>query len=122
MFRPGQRVSVTWTVGDYREQTDETWSGTVLRESGTRFLISIDDLPSDEGTPAREFIKNDRLFVKVTPGRLNALDEPDRRICNFCERAPAAGDACADRDGDTWSFNGGYPMGCLIKDNVDAAS
>lgn len=121
MFRPGQRVEVTWTVGGDVYETDETWSGTVLRESGTRFHIAIDDAPSDEGTPARDFIRNERLFVKVSPHRLNALDEPDRQICNFCERAPAEGDSCKDRDGDVWSFNGGYPMGCLIKDNVDAA-
>lgn len=117
MFRTGQRVAVTWTVGgDNEYELDETWPGTVLRESGTRFLISIDDVPSDEGTPARDYINNERLFVKVSPSRLRALDEPDRRICKFCQRAPADGDACQDRDRDVWSRNGGYPLGCLVKE------
>lgn len=121
MFRTGQRVAVTWTVGgDNEYELDETWPGTVLRESGTRFLISIDDVPSDEGTPARSYIKNERLFVKVSPSRLRALDEPDRRICTFCDRAPVDGDACQDRDRDIWSFNSSYPLGCLVKERADA--
>lgn len=114
MFRRGQRVSVSWTVAGDCYELDETWPATVITESGTRFLLSVDDVASDKGTPARDYIKNDRLFVKVSSSRLTALDEPDREICKFCERAPIAGDACQDRDAYIWSFNGGYPQGCLL--------
>ncbi|MBY0394555.1 MAG: hypothetical protein K2Q27_14970 [Novosphingobium sp.] len=120
MFHPGQRVGITWTAGNGDYELDETWPGTVIRESGTRFLIAIDDVPSDEGTPARSYIRNERLFVKVSPSRLQLLDEPDRRICKFCERAPATGDACIDRDTDIWSFNSGFPLGCMLKEAADA--
>ncbi len=122
MFRRGQRVSVTWTVGGDCYELNETWPATVIAEVGTRFVLSVDDVASDEGTPARDYIKNERLFVKVSPSRLTALDEPDRQICKFCERAPITGDACQDRDADIWSFNGGYPQGCLLSPKSAALS
>jgi hypothetical protein len=114
MFHVGQRVAITWEVQTEAPYSlDETWPGTVVRENGTRFVVAVDDVPSDEGTPARDYIKNDGLFVKVAPHRLQALDEPDRSICGYCERTPIAGDACDHRDADLWRHCGGYPPKCL---------
>ncbi|WP_298164997.1 hypothetical protein [Novosphingobium sp.] len=119
MFHVGQRVAITWEVSTEADYSlDETWPGTVVRENGTRFVVAVDDVPSDEGTPARDYIRNDRLFVKVSPQRLRALDEPDRPICNFCERAPSVGEACKDFDRDLWSHNSGYPSGCLLGESA----
>ncbi len=113
LFRIGQRVSVTWTVFYDREDgMDETWPATVISENGTRFLLSIDDVDSNEGTPARQYIKNERLFVKVSPSRIQALDEPDRAICKWCEQAPLPGSECQNRN-DYWGFQS-LPPGCLL--------
>lgn len=77
-------------------------------------IVSIDDVDSDEGTPAREYIKNERLFVKVSPSRIRRLDEPDRPICNWCQKAPGPDDACQERSTDTWwHMVGNCPPGCI---------
>lgn len=115
MFRPGQRVSVTWAVGGDNEYAlDETWPATVIKESGTRFLLSVDDVESDEGTPAKEFINNERLFVKVSPSRLTLLNEPERAICRFCDRAPLAGSDCPERSAEWFHTTGNCPPGCML--------
>lgn len=123
LYRRGQRVSVTWPVYEDGEMpTDNVWPATVIAESGSRFLLSVDDVESDEGMPAKEFIKNERLFVKVAATRLRALDEPDRLICGWCEKAPAPGANGADcLDISTWGGQG-YPPTCLYAQRAAEAS
>lgn len=91
LYRPGDRVSVTWPVcedaghGDYRGEWNlETWPATVIMEKGGKFIICVDDVDSDEGTSARGYIKNDNLYCKVTAGKLKALKEPRRSVCGLC--------------------------------------
>lgn len=107
LFHAGQRVSVTWPNGEYDE--NESWPATIITEVGTRFLISVDDTPGDLETPARDYVKNERLFAKVSPAKLLALDEPDRAICAFCSTAP--GDGQCPEIGKGW---GGNPPSCLL--------
>lgn len=122
MFRPGQRVGITWTVGGDGYELDETWPATVIAETGTRFLVHIDDVESDEGTPARDFINNERLFVKVSPSRLRPLDEPDRTVCKWCQRAPVPGQKCPEAlpdVADIWPD--GVPPYCVLREEQGAA-
>ena len=87
LFSAGQRVSVTWPVGDFDEgYSDETWGATVIKEVGPRFLIKVDDANSDCDTPAKGYVKNPSLFAKTTAARLTALDEPIQAICPTCDR------------------------------------
>ena len=105
MFHAGQRVSVTWPNGEY----DESWPATIITEVGTRFLISVDDTSGDLETPARDYVKNERLFAKVSPVKLRALDEPDRAICEFCGTAP--GNGVCPEIGKGWDGN---PPRCIL--------
>jgi hypothetical protein len=120
MFHAGQRVAVTWTVGGDGYELDETWPATVIRESGNRFVLSVDDVDSDEGTPARGYIRNEQLFVKVSPHRLQKLDEPDRKICEFCQLTPGFGDICKNKD-ELWGGDGS-PPDCILKMQVTACA
>lgn len=90
LYRAGDRVSVTWLVNaeiddhypaDYNE---ETWPATVIGEVGPRWLICVDDVPSDLETPARDYIKSGNLYCKVSAGKLAPLDEPKRCVCDLC--------------------------------------
>lgn len=90
-FRRGQRVSVTWPVPDdsgYDMPTLETWPATVIRESGARFLVLIDDTDSDHETPATEYVKNPTLFARPAPNCVRPIDEPDVTLCMACDHAP----------------------------------
>lgn len=110
MFAPGQRVSVTWPTTDDQGFVDtETWPATIIVESGSRFVIQVDDVPGDLETPAREYVNNPNLFAKVTVSKLRALDEPARIICDFCGGAPGDG-PCPER-GKGWDDN---PPSCLL--------
>jgi len=86
LYRPGDRVSVTWPVlGDeWNSGNLETWPATIIKESGARFVVRVDDVDSDLGTPARSYIKSDSLYCKVSPSKLEKLDEPQRRVCGLC--------------------------------------
>ena len=115
IFLPGQRVSITWTVGNDPYEVDETWPGTIIAENGSKFIVSVDDVDSDEGTPARDYIRNEQLFVKVSPSRIRRIDEPDRSICDWCQKAPGPDDACQERSTDTWwHMVGNCPPGCIV--------
>ncbi len=111
-FEPGQRVSVKWTVfppeyefGD--DYADETWPATVSCESGNKFVIRVDDVPSDFGTPAREYVKSHTLYCKVSASKLTPLDEPPEDICTRCGEIGGLGFAgCFDLNGE-----GGFLMG-----------
>lgn len=89
LFQPGARVAVTWPVPQcdepgYQDYAEEMWPATVIAESGSRFIISVDDVPSDEGTPARGFITNPSLYAKVSSGKLRPINEPCRIVCGIC--------------------------------------
>jgi hypothetical protein len=88
-FRAGQRVSVSWMVhdgGGYDEMpwNLETWPATVSAEVSNKFIILVDDVDSDCGTPARSYVKSANLYCKVSASKLKALDEPDREFCRRC--------------------------------------
>ena len=92
LYRPGQRVSVTWKYypPDWAyEDGDslETWPATVIAETDKGFLIAVDDVPSDNDLPAREYIKNDSLYCNVVAGKLSPLEEPARPVCEHCRSA-----------------------------------
>ena len=93
-FRVGQRVGVTWRLvlpewgwGYEEGLSAEEWPATVVAETKRGFRIAVDDVPSDNDTPARDYIKSDSLYCNVTAGRLRALDEPDRAVCEYCGSA-----------------------------------
>lgn len=90
LYRTGDRVVVSWlvssSVDDYyqNEYSQEIWPATVIKEIGPKFLILVDDVDSDEGTPARSYIMSDTLYCKVSSGKLKPLDEPKRAVCGLC--------------------------------------
>jgi hypothetical protein len=108
LFKPGQRVNVSWPVTDeYGDTGLESWPATVIVETGTRFVIHIDDVDSSHGTPAREYVKSPNLFAKVSAANLEAIDQPARAICGG---APAQGGVCQEK-GKGWD---GLPPSCIL--------
>lgn len=114
-FAPGQRVSVTWTVfpPDYEfgdDYADEAWPATVSCESGNKFVIRVDDVPSDFETPAREYIKSANLYCKVSASKLKPLDEPAQPICKRCGEIGGLGFiGCYDLNGEGKFLMGPHP-------------
>lgn len=95
LYRPGQRVEVTWKYAtpdwDWQDGLSlESWPATVVQETKKGFLIVVDDVPSGNDLPAREYIKSDSLYCNVTAGKLAPLSEPDRRTCEYCRSAENA--------------------------------
>lgn len=122
VFVSGQRVSVSWPVGDFDEgYSNESWTATVIKESAPRFLIKVDDADSDCGTPAKEYLKNPSLFARVVAGRLTPIDEPIQPICPACERVgdgAFAEGGCYGRIG-TPPFSGYRPHRCAAIAKAD---
>ena len=90
-FHAGQRVSVTWPVPncddpEYYSATEESWPATVVSEVGSRFLIKVDDVRSDNDTPAGGYLRNASLYAKVSAQKLKPLDEPIQLVCAICGR------------------------------------
>lgn len=119
LFAVGQRVTVTWPVvldeEWIREANEETWPATVLKESGSRFLIQVDDTASNHETPAKEYVKNPSLFARTTAARLRPLDEPARDVCPACHRVGAGGFGEGGCYGYDAKAGGGFahrPRGC----------
>lgn len=89
MFLPGERVQVTWHVypddWSYEDGASlESWPATVSSEAGNKFVIKVDDVESDCGTPARAYVKNQNLYCRVSASKLTRLDEPFREFCARC--------------------------------------
>lgn len=90
LYAPGDRVMVTWTVslGDYPDEAnDEMWPATVVGEKGSQFIICVDDVDSDEGTPAKSYVHNDTLYAKASANRLAVMtggDNAPRSVCGLC--------------------------------------
>lgn len=111
-FMPGDRVSVTWSVipEDWHYEdgvSRENWPATVSGESGGKFVIRVDDVDSDCGTPARSYVNNQNLYCKVSATKLEKLDEPAREVCKRCGEIGGEGfKGCMAIDGDgkfpTW--------------------
>jgi hypothetical protein len=107
IYHAGQRVEVTWKYcppdWDWEEGMSlETWPATVVQETKKGFLIAVDDVPSGNDLPAREFIKSASLYCNVAAGKLAPLNEPDRRSCDYChsiENADGTVTGC-------WGVNG----------------
>jgi len=105
-FYPGERVSVTWKVipDDWTHEDGfsfESWPATVSSEVDGKFVIRVDDVPSDHDTPAREYIRSANLYCKVSASKLSKLDEPDVPVCARCREIGGTGFAgCFDLDGD----------------------
>lgn len=121
-FAPGQRVAVTWTVfpPDYEsgdDYSDETWPATVSCESGNKFVIRVDDVPSDFETPARDYIKSPNLYCKVSASKLTPLDEPAQPICRRCGEIGGLGfSGCFDLNGERKFLMGGHPDCALARE------
>lgn len=113
LFAPGERVQVTWTVipedWSYEDGASlESWPATVAQEAGNKFVIKVDDVESDYGTPAREYVKNQNLYCKVSASKLTRLDEPFREFCAKCGEIGGDGfPGCQEINGDgefpSWS-------------------
>lgn len=100
LYAPGDRVNVTWTVGTegYEEANDEMWPATVIGEKGSQFIICVDNVDSDEGTPAKSYVQNDSLYAKASAQRLTPMtggDDTPRTVCGLCGEIKEHGlDAC----------------------------
>lgn len=95
MYHAGQRVAVTWKYSppdwDYEDGLSlETWPATIVQETKKGFLIVVDDVPSGNDLPAREYIKSESLYCNVMATKLAPLDEPDRQTCEHCRSAQNA--------------------------------
>jgi hypothetical protein len=108
LFSVGQRVNVTWPVsyggGEDYEVGPETWPATVVAERAPRFLICVDDVESDCGTPRAEYLKAGQ-YAKVPADRLAPLDEPAGEVCAVCHNIGPAFTGC-------YSQPGYHPFGC----------
>jgi hypothetical protein len=123
LFTVGERVNVTWLVptgdswdGYHEDRTSESWPATVVAERRPKFQILVDDVDSDYDTPARDYIKNESLYAKVTAAKLTALDEPARNVCAVCQAVQIADGSIAGCYGYDKEAGGGYgytPQGCL---------
>lgn len=123
VFAVGQRVTVGWLVPPYHpdecsfeDYMEERWPATVVAEQGSKFLICVDDVDSDEGTPARSYIKSETLYCKVTVGKLAPLDEPRRCVCGVCGTVRGLDGSVAGCWGYDREAGGGFaytPRGCL---------
>lgn len=105
LYLPGERVIVTWLVPlckgpSYEDWQHEEWPATVIMENGAKFIICVDDVESDEGTPAREYVKSPNLYCKVSPGKLRALNEPRRAVCACGEMGTGEQTGCPDLNGE----------------------
>lgn len=113
LYRAGDRVSVTWPVSmscdsELPDYILESWPATVVEEKGARFVICVDDVDSDDGTPARSYLKSETLYAKVSAGKLKALDEPKRSVCGIC------GIVAGNDLGRCWQEGAAAPQrGCL---------
>ena len=109
LFAVGQRVSVTWPVsyggGEYYECGLETWPATVVAERAPRFLICVDEVESDHGTPRAEYLKAGP-YAKVPAGRLDPLDEQSREVCPTCHELGPDVPGC-------YAQPGYKPFGCI---------
>lgn len=100
IYSVGQRVNVCWKVqepdgeGGY---TEETWPATVIRESGCRFIVKVDDVMSDYESLASEVFNNKSLYIKARVGQLSPINEPHQIVCGECGRVgtgPTGSDGC----------------------------
>lgn len=116
LFAAGQRVVFNWSLwesdGYDPDPLPLSFTGTVLRERGPKFVVQVDagQDASGEGIEASEvFKKNDQLLVKVKPADMRPLDEPSRRICTTCYWVEgAAEDRCYKMPDQNW-----IPNGCI---------
>jgi len=127
MFRSGQRVGFRWTdYGDGSFEEDAIallYHGTVIEEAGLRFIVRVDDGPSADAAQynARDVFKSDNLVIKVKPSDMQALDEPDRRMCPVCSAYAGEGSRCQGW-GDLGSWDSYWPNGCQQKPAARALS
>lgn len=114
-FTPGQRVSVSWLIHDgdtYDESLWDlhTWPATVSCESGSKFVVRVDDVDSDLDLPVREYVNSPNLYCKVSASKLAPLDEPPQPICKRCGEIGGLGyTGCFDLNGEGKLLMGGHP-------------
>mgnify|MGYP007014136643 CR=1 FL=1 len=126
LFRSGQRVKFSWShweQSDYDGSGCENklvFSGTVVAEKGTKFIVRVDDA---EGVAADEdyedmdpkhVFQNQRLVVKVKPCDMLDLGEPDKPMCETClaYNADEAERRCHGYNDGAWYVY--HPQGCLV--------
>jgi hypothetical protein len=117
LFRAGQRVGFKWTdYGDGAFEEDAItlfYHGTVIEEAGLRFIVRVDAGPSADAAKydARDVFKNDNLVIKVKGADMQALGEPDRRMCPVCSAYDDEGSRCQGW-GTPGSWDSYWPDNC----------
>ncbi|TCV66328.1 hypothetical protein [Neorhizobium sp. S3-V5DH] len=113
-FAPGQRVAFDWKSFESDEYDTSvlhlTFTGTVIRERGTKFVIQVDSGKDiEEEIEASEvFRKNDALLIKVRPEDMRPLNEPAKSVCLTCYQVEGQEDRCYRSAGQVW-----VPNGCI---------
>lgn len=115
-FSPGQRVAFDWKSFDSDAGYDEsvlhlTFTGTVIREKGTKFIVQVDngkDTSGEEIEASDVFKKNDALLIKVRPADMRPLHEPAKAVCPTCYQVDGQEDRCYRSVGQVW-----VPNGCI---------
>lgn len=118
LFHAGQRVQLAWTSWESdgyegESSVDLIYHGTVIEETGLRFIVRVDDGPSAcaEKIAARDVFKNETLVIKVKPSDMTALDEPDRALCPSCCAYEGEDDRCQGWEDP--GFHSYWPDGCF---------
>lgn len=120
LFHTGQRVGFKWTdYGDGSFEEDAItlfFHGTVIEEAGLRFIVRVDDGTSADAAKyaARDVFKSDSLVIKVKPADMQALEEPDRRMCLVCSAYDDEVSRCQGW-GDPGSWDNYWPDACHRK-------
>ncbi|WP_299830619.1 hypothetical protein [uncultured Roseobacter sp.] len=123
MFRPGQRIQFTWSHYEPNDwgDSDENkliFTGTVVSESGLRFIVRVDDLDGLAADDASEpmhpkmVFRNERLVIKLKPSDMSALNEERRTICQACCAYDGEIDRCHGQ-GDPRHWDSYWPSECL---------
>lgn len=119
-FSPGQRVAFDWKSFESDEYDTSvlhlTFTGTVLREKGTKFVVQVDsgkDISGEEIEASDVFKKNDALLIKVRPADMRPLNEPAKSVCLTCYNVEGHPDNRCYKSGPDW-----IPSGCVMSANT----
>jgi ribosomal protein S6E (S10) len=115
-FAPGQRVAFDWKSFESDEYDTSvlhlTFTGTVIREKGTKFIVQVDggkDISGEEMDASDVFTKNDQLLIKVRPADMRPLNEPTRAVCQACYHVEGNAESRCYQNGTDW-----VPTGCVL--------
>lgn len=98
-------------IGEVESVLHLTFTGTVIREKGTKFIVQVDtgkDISGEEIEASDVFKKNDALLIKVRPADMRPLNEPAKAVCPTCYQVEGQEDRCYRANGQVW-----VPNGCI---------